>query len=124
MESAIEQVRRAVDQKTALRVAYDILTKRYRGGHLETITRFWELFDDDVPRLWTRSGFLHCTNANHLLRALLLQSGQFTPKDIASKWTLHWYISPHQYLTVQTPDGPIDVDVWAHTFGIPFGRHA
>lgn len=124
MEPAIEQVRRAVDQKTALRVAYNILTKRYHGGHIETVTRFWELFEDDVPQLWMRSGFLHCTNANRLLRELLLRSGRFTPEDIANRWTLHWYISPHQYLTVQTEDGPIDVDVWAHTFGIPFGRHA
>lgn len=34
-------------------------------------------------------------------RTLLIESEHFTKEDIQIKWSLIWYISPHQYIKVK-----------------------
>lgn len=56
---------------------------------------------------------------------LLMKSGHFTDDDIETRWTLLWFVSPHQYLRVRLDNEQwANVDVWANVYGIPFGDYA
>lgn len=125
MQSIVQALRLEKTQEDCVRHAYRVLTQKYHGNRLKTITHFFELFPRSMDELWARSGFLHCTNLNWLLGALLVHSGHFTESDIRAPWTLLHAIMPHQYLQVRMKDGRwIDSDIWAHVFGIPYGDHA
>jgi hypothetical protein len=124
MHTTIETLRRAGSQEECLRMAYDILTAKYYGDRLKTVLRFPELFPSSPEALWQRSGFLHCTNFNRLLKILLVQSSHFAATDIRFRWTLIWYVSPHQYVRVRMNDGHIiPIDAWANRYGIQFGDY-
>ncbi len=125
MLPVIESLRGAASQDECLRQAYDILTKKYEGNRLKTITRFFELFPRSMDEVWKKTGFQHCTNLNWLLRTLLVKSGHFEDADIETRWTLLWCVSPHQFVQVRMKDGQrVFVDVWAAAYGIPFGDRA
>jgi len=125
IEIKIELLRQVNSQEECLQKAYELLIKKYHGNRLKTLTHFFELFSRSLEELWARDGFMHCTNLNWLLRTLLVRSGHFTEHDITAHWTLLWYVSPHQYLRVTMKDGRrVNVDTWAHTYGIPFGDYA
>lgn len=124
LDEVVAALRLAPDPSTVLRTGYDVLSSRYHGQRLATLTRFFELFPRELRRLWPRTGFMHCTNINRLFRHILLGSGRFSPSDIQTRWTLLWLISPHQYLRVRVGKEWVKVDVWAKVFGIPFGDYA
>jgi hypothetical protein len=125
MQTAVEMLCKTRSQDECLRKAYGILTEKYHGDRLKTLLRFVDLFPGSLEKLWSWSGFLHCTNLNRLLRMLLVQSGHFADSDITMHWTLLWYVSPHQFAQVAMSDGrKIRIDLWAETYGIPFGDHA
>ncbi len=125
MQDVIQILRQTKTDEECLRAAYDILTAKYHGDRLKTVTRLLGLLPHSAYRLWARSGFMHCTHLNKLLRILLVQSGHFSGDAIRTRWTLLWWFSPHEYAVVTLRDGrQIAVDVWAHVYGIPFGDHA
>lgn len=124
MQEVVDVLKQSHSKEECLRRAYDFLITKYHGGHLKTLSRLPEFFEHDLDVLWKKVGFLHCTNMNIVLRTLLVKSGFFVEEDIRTRWTLLWYISPHQYLEVRVDEKGIAVDVWAHTFGITFGDYA
>ncbi|EKD29428.1 MAG: hypothetical protein ACD_78C00417G0006 [uncultured bacterium (gcode 4)] len=124
MQAVVDGLKKSKNQEECLKKTYDILNTKYRGYRVKTYTRLFELFITDIIKLWSRNGFLHCTNINYVMRILLLKSGRFQESDIRLKWTLIWYVSPHQYLQVRVNGKWIDVDIWAHAYGIQFGDHA
>jgi hypothetical protein len=125
MEDAVANLKECKNQEDCLSIAYSLLTKKYFGARIKTYTHFFDLFIDDPNTLWQKNGFLHCTNSNHLLRILLLKSGFFRDEDISTLWTLIWYISPHQYLSIKMQDGrTINIDMWSKTYGVAFGNYA
>lgn len=125
MQDLALELSKSKNQDQCLKKAYDFLTKKYRGYKFKTYTKFFDVFINSVDTLWGKNGFLHCHNLNYLLRILLVASGFFENKDIHNKWTLVWYISPHQYLTVNLKNGKtINIDLWAHAYNIPFGGYA
>ena len=108
-----------------MRKTYSVLTKKYRGGRIKTYTRFFELFGFDAEKIWKKKGFLHCTNLNKLMRLLLARSGWFKEGDIRKKWTLIWYLSPHQYLRIRVGrDALVNIDLWGKPYGIQYGDYA
>jgi len=109
MQDVVYELKKSKNNEEYLRKAYDILTKKYRGYHIRTYLRIFDLFISDVDKLWAKSGFLHCNHMNYLLRILLVKSGFFN--DIRLKWTLVWYISPHQYLKINLGKKEIDIDI-------------
>jgi len=112
-------------REDTLRAAYAVLTKKYRGYRLRTVTRLLELFDVDVAALWAKNRFLHCTNLNYLLEIMLLHSGKFSEADIRFRWTTVNFLSPHQYMQIKLDDGQwVDADLWGAVYGIEFGSHA
>jgi hypothetical protein len=125
LQGAIHRVAEASTREEAIHRAYDVLTARYRGGRLETYTLFWRLFENDIEKMWARTGFLHCTKLNRLLRYLLTESGWVKAEEIQFCWTLVWLVSPHQYVRVRQSNGVIlPVDVWAAQYGTPYGDYA
>ena len=125
MQILTRQIAAGKSQKEALRFAYEMLSKKYRGYRLMTFFRLDRLFLSDLATLWKNEGFLQCHHMNYLLRTLLVVSGQFSADDIESCWTRIWFVSPHQYLVVTFNDGTkVEVDLWARVYGIPFGAHA
>jgi hypothetical protein len=125
MSAIIDVLKNAESQSDCLRKAYDYITNRYEGSRIKTFARAWELASQSVDEVWSRQGFLHCTNQNYLLAILLIYSGHFTADAIRTKWTTIWLCSPHQYLVVTVDDrDPIAVDPWARHYDIDFGSYA
>lgn len=124
MHPALADLQRSKDQMDCLHKTYNLLTKKYRGYRVKTYTRIFDIFEKNLGILWNKTGFLHCTNINYIMRFLLIQSGFFKEKDIRTKWTLLWYISPHQYLQIRINTTWVNIDVWAYTYGIRFGDYA
>ena len=125
MQRVVDQLRKTTTQEECVQQAYDVLTTKYHGNRIKTLIRLPELFTTSLDALWARNGFLHCTNLNRLLRALLQQSGHFAATDIKECWTLLWYVSPHQFLRVRMTGGKwVNVDVWSKSYGIPLGDYA
>lgn len=124
MQDTVEELKKSKTQEECLRKAYDILIAKYQGNHIKTITRLFNIFEKDVNVLWNRSGFLHCTSISLVFKKLLLESGFFKEDEIRTRWTLIWYVSPHQYLQVKIGDEWINVDAWANVYGIEFGDYA
>ncbi len=123
MQDAVEKLRSSKNKEDCLKRAYGILTKKYRGYRLMTYIRFFEIFEDDMEKIWAKDGFLHCTNMNYLMRILLVKSGFFQDSDIDLRWTVYWG-SPHQYMSIDIGDKKVDVDIWGHVNGVKFGEHA
>ncbi len=128
MESLSQSVARLAllsSQEECLRMTYTLLSRKYRGYRIKTYLRFWELGVTDTEQLWARSGFLHCTHMNRLLRVLLVDSGHFTDEEIITRWTLVWGLSPHQYSVISMQSGDkVFVDIWGKAYGVPFGNYA
>ena len=125
MQKIINEIKQLPSQEQCLRKAYEIMINKYRGYRFNTYTRLFQIFTFNIQKLWSKSGFIHCHNANYLIRILLVKSGFFSNNDINNKWTLIWYISPHQYLRVKLDNGQhINIDIWGVAYGIKFGDYA
>ena len=124
MQALITELKKSPSQEDCLQKAYEMLIAKYQGNRLKTYTKLFEVFKYDVKTLWSKNGFLHCTNINYLLRTLLIKSDFFKEEGLRLKWTLIWFISPHQYLQAKINSEWINVDVWAHAFGIELGDYA
>ncbi|MEA1926085.1 MAG: hypothetical protein U9M90_02460 [Patescibacteria group bacterium] len=125
MRKVINEIKRSPNQKQCLERSYKIMTGRYRGYRFQTFTKFFQIFTFSVKDLWNKTGFMHCHNMSYLMRILLVKSGFFNNNDIENKWTLVWYVSPHQYLQVKLNSGEyINIDIWGAAHGIKFGSYA
>jgi hypothetical protein len=112
-------------KREVLDASYELLTEKYRGHRIKTLTNLFDLFDVDVAKLWSKHGFLHCTNMNYLLKILLVGSKKFNESDVSFHWTTINYYSPHEYLRVRLDDATvINVDIWGKAYGIQFGDYA
>ena len=125
LQETLKKIQATSTKEEALKKTYNILTKKYHGGRLSSWLKFLDLFKNDPKKIWQRSGFLHCINANKILREILTKSGKFKKNEIKTKWTLLWYISPHQYLKVKVEKNKwINIDLWAKKYGVTFGDYA
>ena len=89
-----------------------------------TYLKLWRVWEIDLNKIWLRSGFLHCTAMNYLLRILLIKSGWFKEDDIRLGFSMIWYISIHQYLKVRlAPAEWMKVDIWYHYYGKKLGDY-
>ena len=123
LDEAVKKLKKTKSKEECLMQAYQIVSEKYRGYRFRTYTRFWELFAYNVSKLWKKSGFMHCTNINRVLKELLIRSGHFDNSQVKKKWTLVYYISPHQYLQVDFNGKKINVDVWGKYYGVKFGEY-
>ena len=125
MQLAVRDVSQSSSKQEAVARAYDIVTNKFRGYRLLTYLMVPELFTNTLDKVWAKGGRVHCTVLNYLIRILLVKSGHFKDEDISQRWTLVYYISPHQYLRVHiSEDEYINVDAWGRHFGVPFGEYA
>ncbi|MCK4744707.1 hypothetical protein KAS41_01450 [Candidatus Parcubacteria bacterium] len=125
IKKAVDEIKKMPNQEKCLQKAYEIMTNRYRGYKFRTYSRLFQIFTFDAQKLWSKTGFIHCHNANYLMRILLVKSGFFKNADIKNKWTLVYYISPHQYLLVKLDNGQyVNIDIWGKVYGIKFGDYA
>jgi len=124
MQKIINEIKKSLNKEECLKMTYDILVAKYRGNRIKTYMKLFDVFKHYIDMLWSKNGFLHCTNINYVMRTLLIKSNFFKEDDIRLKWTLIWYVSPHQYLQVKVDDKWINVDIWAYVYGIKFGDNA
>lgn len=125
MEKIVAELKQTGSQEECLRRAYEIMVRRYRGFRFRTYLRIHEAFETDLEKMWKKTGFLHCHVINFLLRVLLVKSGWFQDADIKFKYSLVWYVSPHQYLQIKVGENKfINVDVWNYHYGKKFGDYA
>ena len=125
MEDLIKELKKSKTKKACIKKAYSALLKKYRGYRFYTYIRFFDLFVYDINEIWDKEGFVHCIVLNYLMRTLLIKSGLFDEDDIKLKWTVVWYISPHQYLRIKISQNEfINLDLWGKAYGISFGDYA
>lgn len=124
MQKIVDELKLSSNKRECLQKTYNILTERFKGGRVKTYTNLAQIFKTNLEYIWSREGFLHCTNLNYLARVFLIKSEFFKEEDLRLRWTQIWLISPHQYLQVKIDNGWIDIDIWAKSFGIEFGNHA
>jgi hypothetical protein len=125
MQEAILHLKSCKNQWDCLEKAHGIMAQKYHGEHFGTFLKFPKIFESDLEKMWSRSGFMHCHNLNFLMRILLVRSGFFQNDKIENKWTTIWLIFPHQYLRVKLKNGETtEVDVWGAAHGIRLGDHA
>ena len=125
MQKTINEIKLSPNQEQCLRKTYEVMINKYRGYRFKTYIRLFQIFTFDVQKLWGRTGFIHCHNANYLMRILLVKSGFFNNNDINNRWALIWYISPHQYLRIKLDNGQYaNIDIWGATYEIKFGDYA
>lgn len=124
MLKIVEGLKQMKSRKECLELAYDILTKRYKGKRFRTYIALHQLFINNPKKLWNKK-YLICVKTNYLMRIFLVASGFFKDEDIKSEWSLIWYVSPHQYLRVKLDNSEfINVDVWGENNRIKFGDYA
>jgi hypothetical protein len=125
IQLAIEELKKTESREECLKKAYDLLTRKYKGHKFGTLFFPHLLFMNDLGKLWNKSGYIHCTQMNYLLRLLLVKSDWFKDEEIELKWTLIWFISPHQYCRVRiATDKYVNVDIWGKAQGFYFGDYA
>jgi len=124
MEKIVEELKKSKSKEECVERAYSAISEKYRGYRVKTYLRLFDLFVSDVEKIWAKSGFIHCHTMNYLMRILLVKSGWFEDSDVRVKWTLVWYISPHQYLDVKIDEKAIIIDLWGKTYGIKLGDYA
>lgn len=124
LNEIINEIKKSQDKEECLKKVYNIMIEKYHGNKIKTFTKFFNIFEKDTNKLWDKNWFMHCTNINYLMRILLVKSGFFKEEDIQLKWTLIWYILPHQYLQVKLNNKWINIDVWAYIYGIKFWNYA
>ena len=125
LDTEINKLIKFDSKEETLEATYELLTKKYRGYRIRTLTRLFDLFEDDITKLWSKNGFLHCTNMNYLMKIMLLGSGKFSEDDINFKWTTINFYSPHEYLQIRLDNSRwINIDMWGKAYGIKFGDYA
>jgi hypothetical protein len=125
INDAILDLKKQQKQEHYLKAAYEFITTHYASGRIDTVLKLFDLYSTGLENLWSRNGFMHCTNQNYLLSILLVKSGYFNESDIKLKWTLIGFYSPHQYLKVRVNNNRwVEVDCWARHYGIGYGDHA
>ena len=125
MEQIVEELKHLNSKEECLKRAYEIMIGRYRGYRFRTYWQLHKAWEMDLEKIWKKTGFLHCHAMNYLLRVLLVKSGWFQDDDIQLKYSLVWYVSPHQYLRVKIEDNKfVNVDVWNYNYGKKFGDYA
>ena len=124
MQNTINEIKMSPSKEGCLKTVYEILTTKYHGSRVDTYLKFLNIFTHDIKTLWNTNGFMHCTNINYLMKILLIKSGMFEDNDIRLRWTLVWYVSPHQYIQVKVNSAWINIDIWASSYGIKFGDYA
>lgn len=124
MREIVQLVAWEKDRTKAARVAYEKLSERFHGSRWFTFLHLDRFLITDIRILWKKR-ILHCNHLNYLLRTVLMASGRFAPDDVVARWTLIWFVSPHQYLRVRLENGGwLPVDLWSRSYGIPFGSYA
>ena len=79
LQQAIIYVKHAHSKEEALKRAFKIIVNKYKGYRFRTYIFFWEALEKNPNKLWQRTGFMHCTHQNFLLRVLLIFLVDFFP---------------------------------------------
>jgi len=109
-----------LSKEEALKIAYDFVTTNYKGSRIKTVTEFWKAL---INPLSIKSGFMHCTGQNYILRVILLKSELFDQGEIKTVLRpLNFFI--HQNLQVRLDAKWINIDPWAKSIGVPYKGHA
>lgn len=87
----------------------------------KVFTNFSTLFIS-LDDLYLRSGFMHCSQLNFLLRLFLVKSGFFKEEDIRLQHVfVNFFI--HQYAQVRIDNEWLDVDIFEYSSGLKIGQH-
>jgi hypothetical protein len=125
LQKVINRLKKSKNKEACVRKAYDELTKKHRGYRLGIIIYIHHLFVRDLNKLWNGSYGLLCTSLNYLLVVMLIKSGFFKPEEVKYKWSMIWYVAPHQYINVKIDKKrSINIDPWGQANGIKFGEYA
>lgn len=122
LQKEVDQIAHVPTQELAAQAAFDFVTSRWGGNRLGLIRYFPRLFQTNIFKIISTSGYMHCTTMNFLVRILLVKSGRFTDTNVHLKLTHTWYAVPHQYLTLHFDSGrELVLDPWNFQFGIRYG---
>ena len=110
-----------------LTLTYNYLGQKYYSKshslfrRLRTFTNFSTLFIG-LDELYERTGFMHCTQLNFLLRIFLVKSGFFKEDDIRLRHMFFDFFI-HQYAQVKTRSHWLAIDIFDYSNGLKIGKH-
>jgi len=110
-----------------LDLTYNYLGEKYYSKsnsffrRLRTFTNFSTLFIG-LDELYKRSGFMHCTQLNFLLRIFLVKSGFFKEEDIRLRHMFFDFFI-HQYAQVKLSKHWLAIDIFDYSNGLKIGKH-
>ncbi len=120
----INQIKSLPTAQDAINYALEVLATKYESKSFESVIYLHKLFDRDPNKLWTRSGFMHCTQQNYLLRILLVKGNKIADQNIQLGYSYVWHVSPHQFLIVHYKGQDIALDPWNYGRGANVGKFA
>ncbi|MCG2694716.1 hypothetical protein L6261_01375 [Candidatus Parcubacteria bacterium] len=107
-----------------LRKSFFYIVKKWGGSRIGFFTRFFDVFNNNFNKIFKKTGYLHCTTMNYILRVMAVKSGLFRDTDIELKLTNTWFVIPHQYLKVKLNENSfVCLDPWNYQFGIDYGDY-
>ncbi len=124
LKERIKEVKQQPNALQAMQYALDVMAQRYDSKAFDSVFHISKLFDRGVNKLWKRTGFMHCTQQNYLLRTLLVKGNKISDENIRLGYSLVWGISPHQFLIVRYKGQEIALDPWNYGRGAKLGRFA
>ena len=112
---------RAKTKQEFLELAFDYIGNKYHSERFNTFLKFNYLFKD-LDDIFSRQGFIPCTQSNFLMRIFLIKSGFFKNNEIRRRHVFVNFVL-HQYLQVKIDNKWIDVDVGEKCRNLPIGKH-
>lgn len=120
----IQNIKRQPTAYQAIQYAMELLSHKYQSLRFKSFSRFWRIHEKDPNKLWKRTGFLHCTQQNYLLRVLLVKGNKIQDENIKLGYSLVWNVSPHQFLIVKYKGENLALDPWNYDRGAHIDAYA
>jgi len=117
LQAAILMIKRQPTALQAMQAGMELLSRKYESKRFQLLLQFWKIWEKDPNKLWARTGIMHCTQLNYLLRVLLVKGNKIQDTHIELGYSLVWYVSPHQFLIVKYKGNDIALDPWNYDLG-------
>lgn len=117
IETTARKLKNQSKEKT-LKNVYQYVTKNYTGiKEKYKLINYFKLFQHNVDQnLKHKKQFLACHLQNWLITNLLINTKQFTKKDIKKRTYITRYLTAHQDLIIKTDKGKFHIDPFYKEF--------
>jgi hypothetical protein len=70
----IREFSRSGDRERFIKDAFSYIVSRYGGARTGLISHFMRIFETDISKIYTTTGYMHCTTMSYLIRIMCIKS--------------------------------------------------